>query len=129
MLLGEMRSRVSLGYNETGQLGSEIPVSPPPNGTGSAGGNYYTYESMFSSDAHYIWEGVEYIVRGPYRLILLTAHRREEWGNTDISLYLQVKIKPEDDSLHFRCTVNNVIANIAYVPNNCRTGDVNDWNW
>jgi len=75
-----------------------------------------------------MWDQIEYQPKGPHRVLALRAHRLPEWDNTDIGLYLQIKLNP-DSTLSFRCTINLVITNEQFVPSSCREGDVNDWSW
>lgn len=124
LLLGELRTRISTEFNRTNQLATTIPAAPTPDGT-LHGGPFYKYRTLFGVD-HDMWDQIEYQPKGPNRVIALRAHRKPEWGNSDIGIHLQVKLQP-DNTLEFRCTVNNIITRMQYVPASCRDGDVNDW--
>ncbi len=124
MLLDELRRRVEVEFNRRGVLTEEIPSSPSPSGQ-KFGGPYYTYEALFGA-SHEIWESVEYQPKGPHRVIVLRAHRKPEWDNSDIGLHLQVRLASEVE-LDFRCTINNLTTRAEFVPGTCRDGDVNDW--
>ena len=124
LLLGELRRRVEVGFSETGALDTVIPASPTADGQAN-GGPYYTYETLFGV-THDMWDRVEYQPKGPNRVFALRAHRKPEWDNSDIGLHLQVKLNA-DDTLSFRCTVNNQKTRMRFVPSTCRDGNVNDW--
>lgn len=124
LLLGELKRRVEVEFNRQGVLGTEIPASPTPDGT-LYGGPYYSYQTLFGVP-HQMWERIEYQPKGPHRVIALRAYRLPEWENTDIGLHLQIKLRA-DNTLDFRCTVNNQVTRIKYVPSSCQDGDVNDW--
>ena len=126
LLLSELRTRVAFGFSEIGELSDNIPASPTPDGQ-IYGGPYYLYETMFGVP-HEMWEQIEYQPKGPNRVIVLRAYRKEEWGFSDIGLHLQVKVK-EDNQLAFRCTIDNILVNVQYVPNTCREGNIDDWSW
>ena len=124
MLLDELRRRVEVDFNRRSVLTTDIPSSPPPTGQ-KFGGPYYSYEALFGT-THTMWESVEYQPRGPHRLLVLRAHRKEEWNNSDIGLHLQIRAT-SDTELDFRCTINSVSTNAQFVPGTCREGDANDW--
>ena len=125
-LLGELRTRISVDYSENNALGSVIPAGGTPDGE-VFGGPFYKYQTLFGVP-HDMWDQIEYQPKGPNRVIALRAHRKPEWENTDIGIYLQVRLN-SDSTLSFRCTINNDLTNEQYVPNSCRLGDVNDWLW
>lgn len=124
LLLSELRTRISTDFSENNQLSTNIPGAPPPDGQ-LFGGPYYSYATLFGAP-HDMWEQIEYQPKGPNRVIALRAYRLPEWQNSDIGIHLQVKLLP-DNTLAFRCTVNNVITRMQFVPASCRDGDVNDW--
>ena len=124
LLLGELRTRIATGFSRTGALSTEIPGSPTPNGI-LYGGPFYTYQTMFGAP-HDMWEQIEYQPKGPNRVIALRAYRKPEWDNSDIGIHLQVKLLA-DNTLAFRCTVNNTITRMQFVPASCRDGSVDDW--
>ncbi|HAJ75023.1 MAG: prepilin-type N-terminal cleavage/methylation domain-containing protein [Gammaproteobacteria bacterium] len=127
LMLSELRRRVEVELNRTGALDTTIPASPAETGQ-KYGGPYWEYEDLFGQ-AHEMWDSIEYQPKGPNRVIVLRAQRKPEWGNSDIGLHLQVRLNA-DDTLSFRCTVNNQLARMQYVPSTCRDGNVNDWiNW
>jgi prepilin-type N-terminal cleavage/methylation domain-containing protein len=124
LLLSELRRRIEVGYSETGALDALIPASPTADGQ-LYGGPYYSYETLFGV-THDMWQRVEYQPKGPNRVLALRAFRKPEWDNSDIGLHLQVKVNA-NETLSFRCTVNNQTTRIRFVPASCRDGDVNDW--
>lgn len=124
LLLGELRTRISTDFSEHGALGMNIPGAPPPDGE-LYGGPYYKYATLFGAP-HAMWDQIEYQPKGPNRVIALRALRKPEWQNSDIGIHMQVKLMP-NDTLSFRCTVNNVTARMQYVPASCRDGSVDDW--
>ncbi|MCH7816186.1 MAG: pilin [Proteobacteria bacterium] len=124
LLLSELRKRVEVGFYETGVLDTVIPASPTPDGQ-LYGGPYYTYETLFGV-THEMWDQVEYQPKGPHRVLALRAHRLPEWDNSDIGLHLQIKLQA-DNTLAFRCTVNDQLTRMRFVPSTCREGNVNDW--
>lgn len=125
-LLGELRTRISVDFSENFVLSTEIPAGGTPDGQ-VFGGPYYKYETLFGAP-HDMWDQIEYQPKGPNRVIALRAHRKPEWENSDIGIYLQVRLNP-NGLLSFRCTINNNLTNEQYVPTSCREGDVNDWAW
>ena len=124
LLLGELRTRISTDFSENNQLSTNIPGAPTPDGE-LYGGPFYSYQTLFGRP-HDMWEQIEYQPKGPNRVIALRAYKLPEWQNSDIGIHMQVKLLP-DNTLAFRCTVNNVITRMQYVPASCRDGDVNDW--
>lgn len=124
LLLGELRTRISTDFSEHNALGTTIPGAPPPDGQ-LYGGPYYKYATLFGAP-HDMWDQIEYQPKGPNRVIALRAHRKPEWQNSDIGIHMQVKLLP-NDTLSFRCTVNNVTTRMQYVPASCRDGNVDDW--
>lgn len=125
-LLGELRTRISVDFSENNALSTEIPAAGTPDGE-IFGGPYYKYETLFGVP-HDMWDQIEYQPKGPNRVIALRAHRKPEWENTDIGIYMQVRLNA-GGTLSFRCTINQNLTNEQYVPNSCREGDVNDWLW
>lgn len=124
LLLTELRRRVEIEFNRTSALDTTIPASPTATGQ-IYGGPYWDYEDMFGQ-ASEMWDRIEYQPKGVHRIIVLRAQRKPEWGNSDIGLHLQIKHNA-DNTLSFRCTVNNQLSRMQYVPSTCRDGDVNDW--
>ena len=124
LLLSELRRRVELEFNRTSTLGTTIPASPTATGQ-IYGGPYWDYQDMFGQ-ASEMWDRIEYQPKGQHRVIVLRAQRKPEWDNSDIGLHLQVKHNA-NDTLSFRCTVNNQLTRIRFVPSTCRDGSVNDW--
>lgn len=124
LILTELRRRVEVEFNRTSSLGTSIPTSPTATGQ-LYGGPYWTYQDMFGQTSE-MWDRIEYQPKGPHRVIVIRAQRKPEWGNSDIGLHLQVKLN-DDDTLSFRCTVNNQLSRMQYVPSTCRDGSVNDW--
>jgi prepilin-type N-terminal cleavage/methylation domain-containing protein len=124
LLLSELRRRVEVGFNEQGSLDSVIPASPAADGQ-LHGDPFYTYETLFGT-SHNMWQQIEYQPKGPNRVIALRAHRKPEWDNSDIGIHLQIKLNG-DNTLSFRCTVNNQLTRMRFVPSTCRDGDANDW--
>lgn len=124
LLLSELRTRISTDFSETGTLGTMIPAAPPPDGS-LHGGPFYKYATLFGRP-HDMWDQIEYQPKGPNRVIALRALRKPEWDNSDIGIHLQIKLQP-DNTLAFRCTVNNLLTRMQFVPASCRDGDVNDW--
>jgi len=125
ILLEELRRRVEIDFNRTQALTAEIPSSPASDGQ-IFGGPFYNYSTLFGTD-HDMWERVEYQAKGPHRVLVLRAYRKEEWGNSDIGLHLQIRHRA-DDTLDFRCTINNVASRGPYTPPSCSDGLVDDWN-
>jgi prepilin-type N-terminal cleavage/methylation domain-containing protein len=124
LILGELRRRVETEFYERGVLPSEIPNSPTPNGS-KHGGPGYSYTTMFGQ-ADDMWELIEYQPNGPHRVIAQRAYRLPEWQNSDIGLHLQIK-QVDENTLAFRCTVNNTQSRMQFVPSSCQDGSVNDW--
>ncbi|PCJ24672.1 MAG: hypothetical protein COA96_09010 [SAR86 cluster bacterium] len=124
LILEELRRRVEIDFNRTETLATVIPSSPVPDGM-ALGGPYYTYETLFGEVSD-MWDRVEYRVKGPHRVLILKAYRKAEWGNSDIGLHLQIKHRA-DDTLGFRCTINNVVSREPYTPPSCADGSVDDW--
>jgi len=124
LLLGELRRRVEISFNRNDALGDEIPGSPAPDGQ-IHGGPFYNYSTLFGV-ASDMWESIEYQPKGPHRVLVLRAIRKPEWGNSDIGLHLQIRLRA-DNTLDFRCTVNNLASRMPYVPTTCVDGSVNDW--
>ncbi|MBL6745620.1 MAG: hypothetical protein ISP88_06880 [Pseudomonadales bacterium] len=71
-------------------------------------------------------ELIEYQPKGPHRVIALRAYRLPEWQNSDISLHLQIK-QVDENTLAFRCKVNNTQSRVQFVASSCQDGSVNDW--
>ena len=124
MLIAELRRRIEVEFYERGALTTDIPASPTPDGS-IFGGPWYSYETMFG-EVHDMWESIEYQPKGPHRVIVLRAHRKPEWQNSDIGLHMQVKLV-NDERLEYRCTVNNTQSRMQFVPSSCQEGNVNDW--
>jgi prepilin-type N-terminal cleavage/methylation domain-containing protein len=124
MLLGELRRRVEISYNRQQGLTATIPSSPPADGQ-VHGGPYYRYSTLFGV-VDDMWEQIEYQPKGPHRVLVLRAYRRPEWANSDIGLHLQIR-RRADNTLDFRCTVNEQIARIRWAPSSCQVGNVEDW--
>lgn len=124
LLLSELRTRISTDFSENNGLSSGIPGAPAPDGT-LHGGPFYRYETLFGAE-HDMWEQIEYQPKGPHRVIALRAYRKPEWENSDIGIHMQVKLLP-NNTLAFRCTVNEVTTRMQYVPASCRDGHVDDW--
>lgn len=124
LLLSELRRRVETEFYHRGEFTDELPGTPEPDGQ-IHGGPWYSYETLFGRE-DYMWDRVEYQPKGPHRIIVLRAHRRQEWLNSDIGLHLQMKqVNPE--TLAIRCTVNNTQNRMEFVPASCQDGNVNDW--
>jgi len=124
LLLSELRRRVEIGFNRTNALDLEIPSLPPADGQ-KFGGPFYNYSTLFGAESE-MWDRVEYQVKGPHRVLVLRAQRKPEWGNSDIGLHLQIRLN-DDDTLSFRCTINNLASREPYVPSTCMEGGVDDW--
>lgn len=124
LLLGELRRRIEIGFNRTNSFDTMIPSSPPADGT-IYGGPYYNYSTLFGVESE-MWSTIEYQPKGPHRVLVLRAHRRPEWGNSDIGLHLQIRLR-DDGTLDFRCTINNLASREPYVPSTCTEGSVDDW--
>ena len=124
IVLGELRRRVETEFYERGVLPSDIPKSPTPNGSRHVGA-WYPYATMFGQ-ADDMWELIEYQPKGPARVIALRAYRPPEWQNSEIGLHLQIK-QVDENTLAFRCTVNNTQSRVQFVPSSCQDGSVNDW--
>lgn len=124
LLLSELRRRVEIGFNRTGALDTVIPSSPGADGQ-RFGGPYYRYETLFGATSD-MWDTIEYQPKGPHRVLVLRAQRKAEWGNSDIGLHLQVRLR-DDGALDFRCTINNLASREPYVPSTCMEGSVDDW--
>ncbi len=124
LLLTELRRRVEIGFNRTRTLDTVIPSSPAADGE-RFGGPYYSYETLFGATSD-MWERVEYQPKGPHRVLVLRAYRKPEWGNSDIGLHLQVRLR-DDGALDFRCTINALASREPYVPSTCMAGSVDDW--
>ncbi|MEX0962743.1 MAG: hypothetical protein WDZ52_01700 [Pseudohongiellaceae bacterium] len=124
LLLSELRRRIEIGFNRTNTLGTVIPSSPPADGE-IFGGPFYNYSTLFGVPSD-MWETIEYQPKGPHRVLVLRAYRRPEWGNSDIGLHLQIRLR-DDDTLDFRCTINNLESREPYVPSTCMEGSVDDW--
>lgn len=124
LLLSELRRRVEIGFNRTRELDTVIPSSPVADGL-RFGGPYYSYETLFGATSD-MWDSIEYQPKGPHRVIVLRAQRKPEWGNSDIGLHLQVRLR-DDGELDFRCTINNLASREPYVPSTCMVGSVDDW--
>lgn len=124
LLLSELRTRISTDFSENNGLSTNLPAAPPPDGT-LYGGPFYRYATLFGAE-HDMWEQIEYQPKGPNRVIALRAYRKPEWENSDIGIHKQVKLLP-NNTLVFRCTVNNVTTRMQYVPASCRDGHVDDW--
>jgi len=124
LLLSELRRRVEIGFNRTDALDVVIPSSPQADGE-RFGGPYYNYSTLFGVESE-MWNQIEYQVKGPHRVLVLRAHRKPEWGNSDIGLHLQIRAN-SDDTLDFRCTINNLASREPYAPSTCIQGSVNDW--
>jgi prepilin-type N-terminal cleavage/methylation domain-containing protein len=124
LLLSELRRRVEIGFNRTDQLDVVIPSSPPADGT-RFGGPVYNYSTLFGAESE-MWDTIEYQAKGPHRVLVLRAQRKPEWGNSDIGLHLQIRDNG-DDTLGFRCTINNLESREPYVPSTCMQGSVDDW--
>jgi len=124
LLLGELRRRVEISFNRNDALSVEIPGSPAPDGQ-IYGGPYYNYSTLFGTDSD-MWERIEYQLKGPHRVLVLRAFRKPEWGNSDIGLHIQIKLRA-DNTLDFRCTINNIVSREPYVPSSCMDGSADDW--
>lgn len=124
LILSELRRRVETEFYERGSLPMNIPGSPTPDGN-LHGGPWYSYETMFGQ-ADDMWDRIEYQPKGPHRVIALRAHRQPQWQNSDIGLHFQIK-QLDENTLDFRCTVNNTQSRIQFVPASCQDGNVNDW--
>lgn len=124
LILSELRRRVETEFFDRGSLPDILPASPPADGS-AHGGPWYSYETLYGQ-SDYMWDRVEYQPKGPHRVIVLRAHRRDDWLNSDIGLHMQVKLVDEN-TLDFRCTVNNTQSRIQFVPSSCQEGNVNDW--
>ncbi len=124
LILSELRRRVETEFYERGALTTNLPASPTPDGS-AHGGPWYSYETLFGQ-SDYMWSRIEYQPKGPHRVIVLRAHRRDEWLNSDIGLHMQIKLV-DGNNLNFRCTVNNTQSRMQFVPTTCQDGNVNDW--
>lgn len=124
VLLTELRRRVEMDFNARGVLGTTIPAAPTADGV-AFGGPYYTYETLFGHTSD-IWDQVEYQPKGENRILVLRAQLKSEWDNSDIGLHLQIKLR-SDNTLAFRCNVNDKLVRKQWVPSTCRDGDANDW--
>jgi prepilin-type N-terminal cleavage/methylation domain-containing protein len=125
LLLTELRRRVEVGFNRTRELDVVIPSSPPADGQ-RLGGPYYLYSTLFDGAESDMWESFEYQIKGPHRVLVLRAHRKPEWGNTDIGLHIQIRLNG-DGTLSFRCTINNQESREPYTPSSCFKGSADDW--
>ena len=124
--LGEMRRRIEVDYVDTRALPSEIPGTPPPDGT-MFGGPWWSYQTLTGMpEPHDMWERVEYQIKGPFRVLVLRAYRRPEWANSDIGLHLQIK-EVGGDRLLLRCVINEDPVRERFVPSSCRDGNADDW--
>lgn len=124
VLLSELRRRIEIGFNRTRALDTVIPSSPVADGE-RFGGPYYSYETLFGTTSD-MWETIEYQPKGPHRVLVLRAYRKAEWGNSDIGLHLQIRLR-DDGALDFRCTINETASREPYVPSSCMNGRVDDW--
>lgn len=124
LLLSELRRRVEIGYNRTRELDTVIPSSPVADGV-VFGGPYYNYATLFGATSE-MWDSIEYQPKGPHRVLVLRAYRKPEWGNSDIGLHLQVRLR-DDGDLDFRCTIDNLASREPYVPSSCMIGSIDDW--
>ena len=123
-VLRELQQRVEVDFYDTEMLSFELPGTADPDGS-LFGGPFYNYSTLFGQE-HDVWQRVEYQPKGPHRVIALRAWRKPEWNNSDIGIHLQVRVNA-DNTLDFRCTVNNVQSRMEYLPPSCREGNVNDW--
>ncbi len=124
LLLSELRRRVEIGFNRTRALDTVIPSSPAPDGQ-IFGGPFYNYSTLFGSTSD-MWETIEYQPKGPHRILVLRAYRKPEWGNSDIGLHIQIRLR-SDNTLDFRCNINELASREPYVPSTCMLGSANDW--
>lgn len=125
-LLSELRRRVEVAYADTRELPTTLPGTPPATGV-IFGGPFWSYQTLMgTAEPHEMWDRIEYQLKGPYRVLVLRARRRPEWGNSDIGIHLQIK-EVNDDRLVLRCTVNGDETRMRFTPASCHDGDADDW--
>jgi len=125
LILGELRRRVEISFNRNRVMPDEIPSSPTPDGE-LFGGPYYNYTTLFGAAPSDMWERIEFQPKGPHRVLVLRAFRKESWGNSDIGLHIQIKLQ-DDNTLRFRCVIDEVETREPYAPSTCFDGSANDW--
>ncbi len=124
LILAELRQRVETDFRDRGELPLELPNAPAADGE-VHGGPWYSYETLYGEPDD-MWEQIEFQPKGPHRVIALRAYRLPQWDNSDIGLHLQIKLVDEQ-TLAFRCTVNEDQSRIQFIPSSCQEGAVNDW--
>lgn len=123
-ILTELRRRIEVGFNQYDAMPDVIPSSPDPDGE-RFGGPYYNYSTLFGTQ-HEMWERFEFQHKGPHRVLAIRAYRKEEWENSDIGIHLQIRHNA-DNTLSFRCTINETLTREKFVPSSCIDGNANEW--
>jgi len=126
-LMGQPKASIVSFNASHGRLPATFDEFGWPAATGGAfGGDAASFEHVYGFDSD-IWRQVEWQPKSGGWILVFRSKRKPEWDNVDIGLHLQVKATAGD--VRFRCIVNNNPTRKAWVPPNCRRGNVNDWSW
>ncbi|HCS90101.1 MAG: pilin [Thiohalocapsa sp. PB-PSB1] len=118
-----LKTRIGEFYNSTGVLPANFDDLGLPLPTGKAyGGDTAPYETVFGIPSK-VWSAVEYQPKPQGYVFVL----RSDWLPGNLGLHFQ--IKTQNGGVRFRCSVNDKVERMPFVPPQCRHGRVDDWSW
>ena len=126
-MMSGSKANIASFYSAKGRLPanfSELGFGEP--GGSAHGGDSGSFESVYGFDSE-IWRRVEWQPKSDGWILVLRSKKKPQWNNVDIGVHLQVKA--EENTVKFRCVVNDKPTRREWVPSQCRYGGVNDWSW